>query len=531
MAATPSTGHAQGLGIGRLLRDRADLRPDAPFVVTAGGSGDPVTLTYADLADRAALVAGLLRSLGVASGDAVHVQLRNGPDFLACFFGITHLGAVVVPTNPSATVDDVAYVTSHAGCAVSVVAADLAPVVLAARDMAPDIVHVLAVGGAVDDAVDFSAALAAATAVAPLEDVDEADTAAVLYTSGTTGWPKGVMVTHANFRFAGEAVSAHVRMRPDDRWLVTLPLFHMNALGYSTMSALTTGASVALVERFEPAAWAAAAAQLDTSLASLFAVHVRQLLDAAPGPHDGALRLRTVIFAQHLTPGERETFAGRFGADLRQVYGLTETIAPTLGDPPYGRQRPEMVGRAMLWARVKVTDRAGREVPDGTEGELRVSGDVGRTLMAGYSQRPEETAMVLGNGWLRTGDRFVREGDGWFRFLGRATEVIKPGVDNVSAPEIERVLIEHVAVADAAVVGARTDTGDEAIVAFVVLRDDERDVPDSELLVWAGERLADYKVPHRIEVIDRLPRNTLGKVEKDRLQQMAEVSARGTDPR
>jgi acyl-CoA synthetase (AMP-forming)/AMP-acid ligase II len=284
------------------------------------------------------------------------------------------------------------------------------------------------------------------------------------------------------------------------------------------MSALVTGASVALVERFDPLSWADSARCLDATLASLFAVHVRQLLDAPAGASDADNRMRLAIFAQHLTPTERASFQRRFGPTLLQVYGLTETIAPTLGDPPYGAHRPETVGRSLLWAPTKVADRAGRALPVGTEGELVVAGEPGRTLMAGYYHRPEETALVMRNGWLRTGDRLVRETDGSFRFLGRAAEVIKPGVDNVSAPEIERVLIEHVAVTDAAVVGAVNEAGDESIVAFVVLRDDEGDVTADEILLWARERLADYKVPHRVEVVgNALPRNAVGKVLKREL--------------
>ena len=188
-----------------------------------------------------------------------------------------------------------------------------------------------------------------------------------------------------------------------------------------------------------------------------------------------------------------------------------------------------MLGRATPWVTLKVADRAGREVPDGTPGELLVHGEPGRTLMAAYHRRPEETALVLRNGWLRTGDHMLREPDERYRFLGRAAEVIKPGVDNVSAPEIERVLYENISVADASVVGVRTPAGDEAIVAFVVLHEAD-DATADELVAWCSERLADYKVPHRIVLVEELPRSALGKVLKRQLQAQAAAALESGPP-
>jgi acyl-CoA synthetase (AMP-forming)/AMP-acid ligase II len=330
------------------------------------------------------------------------------------------------------------------------------------------------------------------------------------------------MITHRNLVFAGDAVASHVRLTPADRWLVSLPLSHMNALGYSTMSALSAGASIALLDRFEPVEWSEAARSSGATVGSLFAVHARRLLEGLSP--EAVTSMRTLLFAQHLTSGERDRLRRLIGAEPLQVYGMTETIAPTIADPPYGSPRPDTIGRLTVWADARVVDRSGRTVPDGMAGELLVAGQPGRSLMAGYWQRPDETALVMRDGWLRTGDRVLREDDGCFRFLGRSAEVIKPGVDNVSAPEIERVLLEHVSVRDAAVVGASDSGGDELIVAFVVLNDDD-DAGPEEIIDWAGERLADYKVPHRVRFVDALPRNAVGKVEKRKLARQASGEA------
>jgi acyl-CoA synthetase (AMP-forming)/AMP-acid ligase II len=517
-------GH--GSTITRQLRELAARRPDDTFVVDVSRrrGATPAAVTYAEMVDRADRLASVLAGLGVGAGDAVHLQLESSPDYLVCLFATAGLGAVLVPTSPAATPDDVAYITSHASCRVSVVGVDGYEAVAAAREMNPELARVLTVGGRVDDSIELGEAVRAADGAPAVNLADEGALAAVLYTSGTTGWPKGVMITHRNLVFAGDAVASHVRLTPADRWLVSLPLSHMNALGYSTMSALSAGASIALLDRFEPVEWGEAAQRSGATVGSLFAVHVRRLLDA--WPHAIVTSLRTLLFAQHLTGDERDRVRQMIGAEPLQVYGMTETIAPTIADPPYGTPRPDTIGRLTVWADGRVVDRAGRTVPDGMAGELQVAGQPGRSLMAGYWQRPDETALVLRDGWLRTGDLVVRQDDGYFRFLGRSAEVIKPGVDNVSAPEIERVLLEHVSVRDAAVVGVHDEGGDELIVAFVVLNADD-DAHPEEIIDWASNRLADYKVPHRVRFVESLPRNAVGKVEKRKLAKRASTKDAG----
>ncbi|MGX5654732.1 class I adenylate-forming enzyme family protein [Geodermatophilus nigrescens] len=510
--------------LGDRLTWQAGVDPRRPFLVRVGPGGQQTVLSYRDVLLESRAMARLLTQAGVGPGDRVHAQLGNVPELLVCLFAAAHLGAVLVPTHPSSTVDDVAYVLSHAGCRVSVTAIDRVAVVAAAAEMVPEVGLVVTVGGAADGAVCWEAARAG-FAEGDLPDVrtGPGDLLAVLYTSGSSGWPKGVMLTHGNLLFAGEAVAQLTRLRADDRWLVTLPLSHANALLYSVMSAFVTGASAALVPTFDPARWAEQTRDVSATVASLFAVHARAVLGATPGGVDRT-GLRLTLFAQHLTERERSAFEERFTTRLVQVYGLTETLAPTLSDPVHGPAVPGTVGRPTPWVRTRLVDDDGAEVAPGEAGELLVHGVPGHSLMAGYLGREEDTRRILRDGWFATGDHLRALPDGSLEFLGRAEDVLKPGVDNVSAAEVERVLLEHVSVRDAAVVGVSTPEREEHIVGYVVLRPED-DATEAEVLAWARDRLAAHKVPERVVAVPALPRNAVGKVLKRQLGDLTSLAS------
>jgi acyl-coenzyme A synthetase/AMP-(fatty) acid ligase len=491
---------------------------DDPFLVMPSTHSPTKSISYGEMEYLAQRVGTLLADLGVSKGDTVHLHLPNSWQFVAAFLGCCEIGAVAVPTNPSAAVDEVAFIASQARCKVSIVTSDLAPVVIAAREMASEIENVLSVGGAVHDTLDFDRALANADPLSAPPELSSSDLVAVLYTSGTTGWPKGVMLTNGNLAFAGEAVSAHLRMRETDRWMISLPLFHMNALGYSLMSTIYSGASAAIVEDFQPGAFGQLAHRAGATLASLFAVHIRQILASSPAAGDADNRLRLTMFAQHLSREERSAFEERFVSPLLHVYGLTETLAPTLSEPVHGPRVNGTLGGPTLWSQVRLVDRGGSEVPRGKRGELEVHGTVGVTLPAGYLRHPELMDESVHDGWLRTGDQMMVDEAGQYVFLGRRHDLVKPEVDNVSTAEVERVLLEHVSVLDVAVVGVTNADGNETVCAFVVLHSAEEDASEQELISWSRERLARHKVPARIVLMDELPRTPVGKILRERLR-------------
>lgn len=508
---TPSTAQVTNDLTARLAWS-ADAFGDRTFLVDAAHPS--TALSYGELAARADAAASMFASLGVGPGDGIHLVLRNSWQLVACLFGAARLGAFVVPTNPRSTLDDVAYIVSHAECRVSVASGEAAELVASARELAPELQHLLATDGVLSGALDLDAALDEHAATTPPPQ-QHRDLVAVMYTSGATGWPKGVMLTHGNLLFAGDAVSGMLRIRPDDRWLVTLPMSHLNALGYSTMSAFCSGASVAISERFDAGTWADTATATCSTLASLFSVHVRRLLEQTDdGEHPNPLRL--LMFAMHLSSGEREQVTHRFGLDPMQVYGLTETVAPNVAEPLIGPRDPASIGVPTSWSHLTIVDDDDHEVADGEAGELAITGEPGRSLTPGYYRRDDETAQVFRNGRFHTGDQMRRGEGGELYFLGRNTDVLKPGVENVSAVEIERVMIEHVSVLDAAVIGRRDDDGNELIVAYVVLRPTD-DVTEAELRAWAASRLAPHKVPNQLVTIDELPRTPVGKIRKPAL--------------
>ncbi|MDQ4058481.1 MAG: AMP-binding protein, partial [Actinomycetota bacterium] len=345
-----------------VLERRAAERPSAPWLVFEDLEGAVVRRTYGEALHRATRAANVLQKLGVSPGDRVHMHLWNCPEFYDLWFGTALLGAVMVPTNPLLTPDELAYVVTHADCKLSATQPELIDTV---RSIQSGDLMVVGSTAPIDGAFMLESELERAGSYGAAETPAPTDVVAILYTSGTTSRPKGVQVTHANYLHVGEVVAQHLRIRPEDRMLVALPLFHANAQYYSTMSALMTGSSVIVMERFSASSWPGVAARHGATLASLFAAPIRMLLAQPERADDVANELRAVIFSQNVTTEQLDAFERRFGCPLLQLYGMTETIAPPTLNPVYGRRRNMSIGRPTLGTSLRVVDERGHDVDRG----------------------------------------------------------------------------------------------------------------------------------------------------------------------
>lgn len=498
--------HIAGRGsdtVGSVLTDQSTRHPERVFLVFEREPGHIETITWSEQEKRSRRAAAALEALGISKGTRFGVHLTNRPAFYDAWFGAAHLGAVLVPTNPIATESELRYVLDHAGCEVVLTETDLLPTVQAAG-----------AGRAIDvtgDWLDGTPAWAGPSAAVA------ADVLALLYTSGTTSRPKAVQITHAAYLAVGDAVAGHLRLRPDDRVLVVLPLFHGNAQYYCTMSALVTGASIALTPRFSASRWSEQAVALDATVASLFAAPIRMILAKPPTEYDGTHALRVTLFAQNVSVEQAGEFEGRFGVPLVQLYGMTETVIPPTINPLYEARRPLSIGRPLPGSRLRVVDESGYDVGIGEPGELLVGGEPGRTLMLGYADDPTATAAALADGWLRTGDMVRVDEDGYLYFVDRAKDMIKRSGENVACGEIERVVDEIDGILESAAVGVPDPVLDEAIHVYVVVRDGHR-VDSTDVIARCRRELARFKVPDEVHLVEELPRTSVGKIQKHLLR-------------
>ncbi len=477
-------------------RRAVGARGDAPFLTFEASDGAVTNWTYAEF-DR--IVRRLARRLvddGAGPGAAVHLALTNSPTFVAAWLASTAVGAWIVPSDPMSTAPELGEHMTRTEPSVGICAAQRSDVYRAACDGVRDAPRIIEV-----DEDDAELSWLPADPLGDLESPGVHDRAAVMFTSGTTGRPKGVEITQANYAFAGAAMAAAAKLTSDDRQLVVLPMFHANAQYYSFASAIWVGASVALVSAFSASGFLPQAARHQATCASLFAGPMRMIL-ARGKPVDG-LALRHCWFAQNLAADQYATLRDWFGCAPRQLYGMTETIPAVLTDSPLD-PRPDTMGYVTDGCAVRLVD-----------GEIRVGGEPGITLFAGYLDDPGTTAASFVDGWFCTGDRAHQDGEGRYVFDGRRSDVLKVSGENVSVVEVEQVLGEHPDVLEAAVVGRPDPIRDEVPVAFVVPHSgiDRDDLPDV-LAQWCAERLGKAKRPHAITIVDELPRTSVGKIRK-----------------
>lgn len=477
-------------------------RGDATFLVFEGPDGDVREWSYTEFDAVVGRTAALLVDRGVGPGSAVHLALANGPAFVAVWLAAARLGAWIVPSDPMGRTPELADHVERTRPAVGFCARERADVYRPAAAGLPFL------------AIDETGTRFDWLPVDPVPGrgvASPTDRAAVMFTSGTTGRPKGVEITQANYAFAGMTMAHAAELGPDDRQLVVLPLFHANAQYYSFASAIWAGASVALMHGFSASGFLPAAARHRATCASLFAAPMRMIL-ARGGPTEG-VALRHCWFAQNLAADQYETLATWFGCRPRQLYGMTETIPAVLTDHA-AEPRPESMGFVTTGCEVELHDADGHPVGAGEVGEIVVGGEPGVTLFAGYLDDPVTTAASFRDGWFRTGDRAVRDAHGRWFFDGRRSDVLKVAGENVSTVEVEAVVTAHPAVLEAAVVGAPDPIRDEVPVAFVVAANPAVPPTVEELSVWCAERLGKAKVPREFRFLDELPRTSVGKIRK-----------------
>ncbi|MEE9560266.1 MAG: AMP-binding protein [Acidiferrobacterales bacterium] len=498
-----------------LLEHRAHTTPDCTFVIFDDLAGNVVQLNYTQFDERVNRAANLLLALGIASGDKVNLHLPNCLEFLFLWFAAAKIGAVIMPTNILSSATELEYLLNHSESRLIFTNSDHVDVAERARQNCAGIEAVIRCGRSEEQSAYrcFEELMAAQSAAAPDAKPSPIDEVAILYTSGTTARPKGVMVTNANYIYAGETVAKAIRLSPKDRHFVVMPLFHGNAQYYSTMSTLVTGASMSLMARFSASRYFDQCITHHCTVASLFAAPMRMLLAQEQRDQHRNNRLRVVIFAQSVTEEQLSEWRRRFNAPLLQLWGMTETMGPPLMNPIDYERHNMSAGFPVMGYEVDLVDNDGQSVERGEIGQIVVHGEPGWTLMKGYFKNPEATAQTIRQGWLWSGDNARQDADGYFHFVDRAKDMIKRAGENVAATEVETVILQHPKVFDCAVIGIPDEIRDEKIMAVVVAREGEQ-VGADEIINWCQERLAKFRVPELVEFREQLPRTSVGKIQK-----------------
>ncbi len=476
-------------------------------------------LTYRELERQAHTLSGVLRRAGLRAGDRAVLVCPNLPEFGIGYLGVLMAGAAVVPLNPLLKEDEVRYVLEDSGAAALVCLQASLPVLRAARRGLPERVPIVLLDAPADgEPGDRSLLGAPAESQSPdVSALGPEDVAVCLYTSGTTGRPKGALLSHRNLIANLESFRAVLRVTEEDVFLAVLPLFHAYGATVLFLEPLSLGATIVVEPRFVPEAVLRAIAQHRVSLfagvPSMYAV-----LAATPRPPGDFSAWRLCISGgAPLPPAVVEAFETQYGIPIYEGYGPTECAPVLTVNPPFGTRKIGSVGPPIPQVELRVVDDRGTTVPAGEVGEIVARGP---NVMRGYLNRPVETAEALRDGWYHTGDLGRADADGYYYIVDRKKDLILVGGLNVYPREVELVLCAHPAVSEAAVVGIPDPVRGEAPKAFVILRDGQP-AGVQELLQWCRQRLANYKVPRSIVVVPDLPRTVTGKILKSEIRSTA----------
>ncbi|WP_037366153.1 long-chain-fatty-acid--CoA ligase [Amycolatopsis orientalis] len=500
------------LNLAMLLEESAATHPGRDALV----AGD-ARITYQEVNAAANQVANLLRANGIGRGDTVALASVNVPLFPIVYYGVLKAGAAVVPFNVLLKSREIAYHLRDSGakaffCFPGGPGLPLEEEGRAGFEETPscELFFLL------DDA--FASVLDGQSPVFETADTEATDTAVVLYTSGTTGTPKGAELTHANMLLNALTCHRVFGTGNHDVHLVTLPLFHSFGQSVQLNSGFGAGATLVLLPRFDPQA---ALTLMQRERVTFFAgvpTMYWGLIKADPAEHDLpaiAANLRMAVSGGAALPVEiLEQVHKIYGVQIREGYGLSETSPVATFNHPGRVAKPGSIGQPVWGVELKLIDKDWQDVPDGEAGEIAIRG---HNVMKGYLGRPEATEAVLRDGWFRTGDIGTRDEDGYYTIVDRAKDMIVRGGFNVYPRELEEVILTHPDVSLVAVVGVPHPSHGEEVKAFVI-RNPGATLTEAELVAWCKNAMAGYKYPRLVEFRDELPMTGTGKILKRELK-------------
>ena len=509
------------------------------FLTFQNRVGDVFEYTYAAFDEDVNRIANVFLDLGIEKGDHVALHLHSSPEFLMCLFGLAKIGAVAVPINEQYLADEAEYILENSD-AICVVVEPLFyetyQELLARGHYFPKGVVVARTGTESPKSnIDFS------SIYTPLGTVEEGqqgiydfwmmrceqsailrdscelasdDPVQIIYTSGTTSRPKGVVLTHANMVFSGLYGDWEVSLRGSDRVLTSMPACHSNFQLAALMPVITAGASLIIVEKYSATRFMKQIRHYKATVIQCVAMMLRTLLLQPVDPEEKNHCVREVLYFIPITDAEKEEFEQRFNMRIMNTYGSTESIGWAITDPPVGARNWPSVGRAGLGYKARICDMEDNELPPGEVGEIQIKGERGRSVMLEYYNNPEATENTFSaDGWLKTGDQGYQDDNGWFYFVDRKVNMVKRSGENISTTELEEILEQHPAIAEAAVIGVPDPIRDQAIKAFVRFAPGES-MTLAEVEQYCKDHMASFKVPTFYEVVEDFPRTCSMKIEK-----------------
>jgi O-succinylbenzoate-CoA ligase len=497
------------INLGSFLAKRARLSPKLEALVEIERNR---RFSYAELDARANRIANVLLSMGVQKGDRVALLIMNGVEYIESYFGAAKIGAVLVPLNWRLVADELDFIIGDSGSVVLIYDQEFDQVVnaLHGRDLPLRDWLRIGAGERPARAGDYDQLCADASTEEPEINASGDDLLFIMYTSGTTGLPKGAVHTHATMAWASISTNMTADIRYGDRYLVILPLFHVGALLPATAN-IHRGATLVVLRAFDPALVfeAIEREQITTSLA---VPAMLQAMLLSPSRDKVSLdRVRWILSGAAPVPVSLIERYVKLGIEIHQVYGLTETCGPAcLISSEEAIAKAGSTGPAFFHTDVRVVDANGAEVAPGEIGEVIIRGS---HVMKEYWNQPEATAQTIRDGWLYTGDLATIDEDDFVTIQDRKKDMIISGGENIYPAEIENVLAAHPQLAESAVIGLPSEKWGETPAAIVVVAGDE--VPTSgEVIDFCREKLAGYKVPCVVEFVDEIPRNLTGKILK-----------------